>query len=121
MATTVALRWDVPPEVLAKEVGNYGRRVLAAVLDLAHVFAALMEAWAKANAVWTDRTGNARQGLTGRAVATATGVVIYLFHTMDYGYYLEVANAGRFAIILRTMEAHYALLMAALRRLVGGR
>lgn len=115
----VSLRWDVPPGVLAKKVGDYGERLTRAVFDLATFFAAKIEASAKANASWTDRTGNARQGLTGRAIATATGVVIYLFGTMDYQIWLEVSHAGRFAVILRTLESFYGPFMAALRRLIG--
>jgi hypothetical protein len=39
---------------------------------------------------------------------------------MHYGIFLELANEGRFAVILRTLEAHYGPLIAALKRLVGG-
>jgi hypothetical protein len=81
MATVASLTWTVPPEALARSVGDYGKRLLAAALALAQVFAARIEAQAKATAGWTDRTGNARQGLTARAIGSATGVVIILFHT----------------------------------------
>lgn len=118
MATTVALRWSVPPETLAKAVGDYGKRLLAAVYDLGQFFAAKMAAYAKQTAPWTDRTGNARQSLTGIAVKTATGIVIYLAGLMSYSIFLEVANGGRYQVILPTMERHYPEIMAALRRLV---
>jgi hypothetical protein len=32
---------------------------------------------------------------------------------------LELANQGRFAILLPTLETHYPQILAALRRLVG--
>jgi len=110
--------WQVPPEALARNVGDYVQRMLSAVHDLATFFAARIEAAAKASATWTDRTGNARQGLTGKAVKTATGVILYLFHSAVYGVWLEVKNAGRFAVILRSLEAHYSPLMDAIRRLL---
>lgn len=120
MSGSVSFRWDVPPGVLAKAVGDYGQRLLAAVFELAQVFAARIESYAKANAPWTDRTTVARTGLTGRAFKTATGVVIILFHAASYGIWLEIAHSGRWAIILRSLEAHYGPLMAAIRSLVGG-
>ena len=118
--STVTFRWQVSPDVLAKNVGDYGARLLKAIQALGQVFAAKIAAYAKANAPWTDRTGNARQGLTGTAVAAATGVVIYLFHTMFYGYYLELKNGGRYAVILKSMESQYGALISAIRGLIGG-
>lgn len=114
----MTLHWTVPPEVLGRNVGDYVNRVLAAVFDLATYFAARIEAYAKANAPWTDRTGNARQGLTARAFKTATAVTLMLWHSMEYGIWLEVKNDGRFAIILPTLEAHYGSYMQAIERLL---
>lgn len=115
------LVWQVPPSVLARNIESYAKRLLDAVFELAQVFAARIEAYAKANAPWTDRTGNARQGLAGRAYRMAASVVIYLFGSVDYQIYLETKHAGRYAIILRSLETHYAPLMSAIRGLVGGR
>jgi len=118
MAALASISWTIPPETLARSVGDYVERLLNAVVDLAGFFAARMESDAKAAATWTERTGNARQGLTGKAVKTATGVILYLFHQATYGIWLEVKNAGRFAVILRTMEAHYGPLMSAIKGLM---
>ena len=119
MATDgVTLHWTIPPERLAQNVGGYVERLLNAVYDLATFFATRLETYAKQNAPWTDRTGNARQGLTARAVKTATAVTLYLFHSATYGIWLEVKNAGRFAIILKTLEAHYGAYMAAIQGLL---
>lgn len=116
----VIFQWTVSPDILAKNVGSYKDRLLKAIQALGQVFAQKIATYAKANAPWTDRTGNARQGLTGTAIAAATGVVIYLYHTMSYGIWLEVKNAGRYAIILKAMESQYGALMAAIRGLIGG-
>lgn len=120
MASGVLFRWSIPPSVLAGHVGDYGKRVLAAVHELAQVFAARIESYAKANAPWTDRTGNARQGLTGIALKAAAGVTIILYSQVSYGIWLEVAHGGNWAIIMKTMEQFYSPLMAALRALVRG-
>lgn len=55
------------------------------------------------NAPWTDRTGNARQGLFGRAFRDAKRHVIVLYHTMPYGIWLEVKQSGQYAIIVPSL------------------
>lgn len=118
MAGDVTLQWSIPPTVLGKAVGTYPERVLAAVFDLAQVFAARIEAYGKRNARWVDRTGNARQGLTARAFKTATAVIIVFFGTVSYQIWLELANAGRFAIILESLQAHYSEYFGAIKALL---
>lgn len=119
MATDgVTLVWRVPPERLALGVGNYVERLLSAVYDLAQFFAAQIETQAKAGAKWVDRTGHARQGLTARAFKTATSVVLYLWHSVFYGIFLEVKQAGRLAIILPTLEKNYGPYMQAIQGLL---
>jgi hypothetical protein len=123
MATTrVGLAWERGhrPNDLAADVADYGRRLLDAIRELAAFFAARIEAWARKNAAWTDRTGNARSGLTGRAIPTATGAIVVLFHAVSYGIWLELANAGRLAIVLKALQTHHPEIVSALRRLVGG-
>jgi hypothetical protein len=119
MATS--FRWLDPPSILVRALDDYRKRLLAAVASLADYFAARMQAYAQANARWTDRTGNARAGLRAVTVKAATAVAIVLFHTMDYGKWLELAHQGRYQILLPTLEAHYGQIVAALRRLVGAR
>jgi len=71
--------------------------------------------YAKSNKPWEDRTGNATGaiGLSGPGgaevpVELANEIVtIYLTTGMDYGKWLELANSGKYAIILPTLEAHY--------------
>lgn len=116
--TSDRLEWEFTPTQLAGNVMGYGPRLLKAILALARIFAARIQSWARKNALWTDRTSNARQGLFARAIPLATGVAIVLFHTVEYGIWLEIANAGKYAIIMWALRAHYGALMAALRGLV---
>lgn len=117
--TQTGIRWVRPPSELATAVERYGDRVLRAVAAIAQYTATAMQNDAKANATWTDRTGNARTGLFGTSEAdfAAKVVTIYLSHgaTIDYGRWLELANSGRYAVIMRTMQAHYEPLMQMLR------
>ena len=61
--------------------------------------------YAKSNAPWADRTGEARNGLTAEVYEEAGEIVLELYHTADHGYWLELIQDGRFAIIMPTLEA----------------
>lgn len=113
------IRWSTPPSELATAVERYGDRVLTAVAAVAQYVATQMQNQAKADAPWTDRTGNARTGLFGTSEADfgAKVVTIYLSHgaTISYGVWLELAASGKWGVIMRTMESHYEPLMQMLR------
>jgi hypothetical protein len=115
----VLCRWSTPPSVLADALDKYGDRVLQTVAAIAQYVATEMQNDAKANAPWTDRTGNARTGLFGTSEAdfAAKVVTIYLSHgaVIDYGLWLELVGSGKNAIIVKTMAAHYEPLMQMLR------
>ena len=119
------IKWIVPPETLATAIEKYGERVIDSVTAVAGRVAAEMANDAKANAPWTDRTGNARTGLFGTAERgeDALGkqvVTIFLSHSpvLTYPLFLELANAGNYAIIMRTIEAHLPGLKADLDALL---
>lgn len=59
---------------------------------------------ARGNAPWEDRTGNARAGLQTNVINDNGEIVLTLFHTVEYGLWLEVIQNGRFATILPTLE-----------------
>lgn len=58
------------------------------------------------DAIWEDRTGDARNGLSATAFRDDSVIGIILAHGVDYGFWLEVIQNGRFAIIGPTLEAH---------------
>lgn len=63
------------------------------------------ENYAKQNRPWTDRTGQARQRLTGWVEMFSDKIRIHIGHGVDYGIYLELANQRRFAILQKTVNA----------------
>jgi hypothetical protein len=102
-----ALIWERSVDDLAASIDAYAASIERAVLAAAAVLAARAEEDAKNNAPWTDRTGDAREGLHA-FVADAQGIVsIYLAHGPDIGYdiYLETLRGGQHAIIAPTLEA----------------
>lgn len=74
-----------------------------------------MEAYAQSNASWEDRSGDAREGLTAEVVDEGLfRNSIVLYHTVDYGIWLEIRWNGRYAIILPTIEHFGPIVMASL-------
>ena len=59
---------------------------------------------AQRNAPWTDRTGNAREGLEARVWNDGGIITLSLFHTVEYGRWLELIQSGRFSTIMKTLE-----------------
>lgn len=77
-------------------------------------FAREVEDYAKENAPWEDRTGEARSGLKAIGEQRLTTYSITLYHTADYGIWLEVRWDGKYAIIVPTLEVMGPRLMEAL-------
>ena len=98
--------WTSPPnQVFPALLKWYQEAIYEGILKLAEYFKPKIEAWMKQNAVWTDRTGNARQTLfTDIKTVINQMVTITLNHGVDYGYWLEVANNGDYSIILPALD-----------------
>lgn len=102
----MTISWSNPPaqawEGLARE---YVAAIRRGVRTIADRYAPEIEAWMKSNASWTDRTGNARQTLnTDVHNLTADMVEIMLAHGVEYGIFLELANAGNYAVIAPALD-----------------
>lgn len=106
---------------LIANVEALGQRYERAAAAVGELLAPKLEAYAKANASWTDRTGQARQGLTGLSQASADLVTVYLYHRSDHGKWLEIAHGGPYRIIIPTLTAHYGEAMALIAQVIGGR
>lgn len=122
MATSgIVWRGGQAPRDLAIRIERFGERFLAAVLAVGHLVAAEAEAYAKQNAIWQDRSGAARQGLTGTALQLgATAVAIVIYHKADHGKWLEIAHSGRWGILPSTLVQMYGRVMALIRQAFGG-
>lgn len=86
-------------------------------------YALRTETYAKSNAPWRDRTGNARSGLAAQSStrATATGGIyqIDLYHRVPYGIWLETKHGGRNAIISRAISVEGAAFFQAATQMFG--
>lgn len=115
------IRWITNP---FREGGSAQRFIIHMRVGLAVFtkgFARQVEDYARANAPWEDRTGDARHGLTAQGEQRLVTYTITLFHTAEYGLWLEVRWDGKYAIILPTLEVMGPRLMAELAALdLGG-
>lgn len=89
---------------LIKGLESFGTKGQAAFRMYAETTAKDFESYAKEHRPWTDRTGRARQGLSGYVESTPTGYRIYLAHTVDYGIWLEMAHEKKYAILEPTVR-----------------
>lgn len=95
-------------------------KLFDALLLLSKSAAKQMEAYAKQNARWTDRTGNARQKLIGDAEwINSKTLEVVLAHQMDYGVWLELAHQKKYAILDEALKAKAPELINAYKKLVG--
>lgn len=78
-----------------------------------------VEEHARETAPWNDRTGDARAGLTGEFENEGNLLTIMIYHTVEYGIWLEVRNAGEYAVILPTVERMGPIVMGALEATMG--
>ena len=93
------------PEFLATKLGIFFEMQSAKVQD--HL---------RDSAPWTDRTGNARQGLFATSRRDGSGWVIVCYHTVPYGIWLEVAHAGQYAVIVPSIQSEGRRIMQDLNR-----
>ena len=138
--------WVVSPKVIAQGLDDYGEKAMVAIQAVANYWGQFIQDEARENAVWEDRTGNARGGLffavdgfglsplTGEVtpeaksemsdVAMESGskdtLIITLGHTVFYGKFLELSNGGRYAIIMSTIERNIPKLERMLQDLFRG-
>lgn len=81
----------------------------------------IVEKWMKLNAPWRDRTGNARAELTAKAESVKFKTYdIVLSHgpNVPYGIWLELARAGKWGIIRKTLEVQSPKVMSLLEKFI---
>lgn len=97
------VEWD--DERIRRNMQRSPGRIDAALTTIINRHAVMGEAWMKSHARWTDRTGNARQGLHGVAEREKHNYyMVVLAHAVSYGIWLEVAHNGRYEIINPAMR-----------------
>lgn len=98
---------------LAETIGVHDRKVQRVVLGQFKRAEDEAVTFAKINAPWTDRTGNARAGLHAETLVGegARTFELVVAHSVFYGLWLEVRFSGKFAIIMPTINYIGMILM----------
>ena len=110
--------WKIDFEDVITGLTEFGTKFNAAVEIYAQTSAKKFESYAKEHRPWTDRTGRARQGLTGYVTTTGTGWRINIAHTVDYGLWLEHARNKKYAILEPTVRLNSDEVLAGLKVLM---
>lgn len=101
---------------LMRNIDTGDRKVQSIIFAKVEQYSVLTENYARLNAPWTDRTGNARGTLHTIARHVPKYHTITLQHAMPYGIWLEVRNSGQYAIILPTIKEMGPRLMRSLNK-----
>ena len=100
-----------------------------ALQALGKVVGANMEAYAKTNARWQPvtqpkyprkYTGMARSRLKGGTYTDSSGIYSYVAHSMDYGFWLELAMDRKYAILEESRDKFKDVAYKSAERIMGG-
>jgi hypothetical protein len=118
--TAEGFRWEVSPEQAFPALAEaYVAAIHQGVVAIVQRWAPEIENWMKRNASWTDRTGNARQTLHTEIEQVVNQMVeLTLAHGVRYGIYLELRNAGRYAVINPALDHFAPKVWADVRRML---
>lgn len=111
--------WRLEGDMEAK-LNQVGPNVKRGMVAAANYVAPLAEAHMKQTAPWTDRSGDARNGLKAKVVVAPNLVAIVLYHSVPYGVWLEIKNGGKYAVIDPTIQVMAPIFVKAVGRMVFG-
>lgn len=115
----MGFKWIVAPtDVFPQMAAKYTQAIFQSGRRIAHEQAAEMQAYARSNAKWQDRTGAARAGLTATVEETGPIGTIVLSHGVSYGIWLEIRFGGRDAIIAPTIDLFGGKVMRSLQNMI---
>ena len=103
---------------MVNKIGQAATKSEAAIAMYAENAALTLQNYAREHRPWTDRTGHARQRLTGSSARVSEGYQIILAHGVDYGVWLELAHEKKYAIIQPTIKAKSQDILSGLNKLL---
>ena len=116
------IKWSKTPEQAYKELyDEYAETIEKEVMRIITRYKGEIENHMKAEAPWTDRSGNARQALWADIEHKVRVMITVTFghsHGIEYGVYLEFANAGKYAIVNPTFDIFAPRIWADIERML---
>jgi len=112
---TIRITWK---DDLTPNMAVFGPALLKAINTVMFANAPRVQSYARHNAPWTDRTGNARNGLFAKSRKSGSTYAIDLYHTVPYGIWLEVRWSGRYQIIRPTIDIEGTRIMSQIKGII---
>ena len=106
-------------DTLSKGLASFVFKTLDAAGEAANSFADGLLHYAQTHAPWEDRTGDAREGLQTAVLLDNESLEVDLYHTVEYGIWLEVRWGGKYAIIIPTIETMGPRIYDQMRGMLG--
>ena len=106
-------------DTLSRGLANFMFKTQNGMAEIANEFADELLQYAQDHAPWQDQTGDARAGLQTAAVLRNESLEVELYHTVEYGIWLEVRWGGKYAIIIPSVEAMGTKLLQKMDGLIG--
>jgi len=118
----VAIAWPRPTSIISGQIASRKQRARSALLELCQTSGKNLATRSKQNARWNDRTGNARAGIDSEVVASGDVIEMVVYHTMEYGKYLELGTSRMPKLGVMAEEIHVtaAEVTADAQRIVKG-
>ena len=98
------IKFDLKDDEVKAGMALFNTKVMLGMKMYAETAAKNFENYAKENRPWTDRTGMARQRLTGYVEEIDKGYRINIAHGVNYGLWLEYAHEMKYAILEPTVR-----------------
>lgn len=118
----MSFQWETKPsDVFPAAYQKYTQQLYVTGRRVAEARAAEGEQWMKQNAVWQDRTGNARAGLhvdVNQAPAVLAELTFAHGEGIEYAIFLELSHSGFYGIISRSVDYWGPRLMQDVQRIV---
>lgn len=108
---------EVDDQIVMQHLENMTDRLRTQLEVLGNATGQKIQQCAQENAPWTDRTGAARERLKYNSDIDENGLVISIFHQMEYGIYLELCNNEKYAILKNARDATLPEFIEAAKRL----
>ena len=110
--------FEFDPKNMIQRINEAASKSEIAISMYAENAALTLQNYAREHRPWTDRTGHARQRLTGSVARVSQGYQIILAHGVDYGVWLELAHEKRYAIIQPTIQAKSPEVLSGFNKLL---
>lgn len=111
-----SLSWDT--KNVLNRLESMQRKTRASLQIIADSAVKAMESYAKTNARWTDRTGNARQRLKGETRWEESALIAAITHNVDYGIWLELCHEKKYAILEEALNSQAQNLLDAYQEFI---